>query len=265
MGHSYRWIAALFASFPLSLEASEATDQFAPFSDLSSRSVCSFCVGVQEKRGELPLFRAGVRHQTGVQVAGSWRAAETVRIRLSMEALSVVWPNGEEARGWGDLRVGTSAVLFSSESAWVPAMEVDWGVKLPNAADDADLGTDETDFFGGLYLRWFRPDWEFGVGGGLLILGDPLQFANQDDAGFLATHLSRDFRWARLSSTIDWRFESPRNPGDGRVLVGLQSSPSTGGVWAAVRGGFGLTAAAPDWQASVRLGINAPCRRAQGD
>ena len=103
------------------------------------------------------------------------------------------------------------------------------------------------------------------MGGGLIIMGDPLQFANQDDSGFFAAQLSREFRLARLSSTIDWRFESPRNPADGRVFVGLQSRPNSAGIWTAVRGGIGLTAAAPDWQASIRLGINAPCRQSQGD
>ena len=265
MSHYFRWIGALFAAFPLSVGASEATDQFAPFSDLSSSSACSFCVGVQQKRGETPPFRAGMRRQTAFQMAASWNAAETIRIRLSMETLSVVWPNGDQSRGWGDLRVGTRALLLDSDTAWWPQIELDWGVKLPNAGDDSGLGSDETDFFSGLYFRWAITDWELGVGGGLLILGDPLQFANQDDAGFFAAYFSRDFGVARLSSMVDWRLESPRNPADGRVLFGLQSRPFGAGLWTAIRGGVGLTAAAPDWQASIRLGINAPCRRAQGD
>jgi hypothetical protein len=149
--------------------------------------------------------------------------------------------------------------------AWRPDLLLDWVAKLPNSPDDGGLGTDETDVVVGLYAQWSISSWRAGVGGGLAIFGDPLQFANQDDAGFWALQVSRENARSKLSATLDWRVASARNPSRAQVLAGGQLRGLPGGLWMGVEGALGLNPAAPDWQAGLLFGVEAPCRVERGD
>ncbi len=252
-------IPLLHAFCSNSVQATEGGSTFSPLSILATDAPCSLCFGVQMAQNEVPLFRAGERNSRSTQMAAHWAPNSEVALRISAERLWVTWPDQTSQSGWGDVRLGTSARVRKGLGLW-PALWVDWVVKLPNAQDESGLGTDETDVVLSGVVLWERGAWEGGARGGLAIWGDPLQFANQDDAFLFALHLNHTSPRHKLSVTYDWQRVSPRNPSRAILLGGAQLRGFSGGLWAAVEAGLGLNPAAPDWQAALRFGAEVPCR-----
>lgn len=250
------WIPAAFA-YP-------GVEAFDPLSSLSAQAACEMCLGFNHEAGVLPVFRAGSRDQSALQLAGKWAPTPGVSMRVQAERLWVSWPSGENMTGWGDVRLGSSGIFWNSQNRSFSA-GLDWGVKLPNASDEGEFGSDETDVHVGFFGRWQGELWQVGIGANLVILGDPLQFANQDDALLLAAQLARETKSWRWSSRLLWRKESPRNPDDVRVLTGAQFRGLPRGLWVAFEGGVGATEASPSWQAGLRFGVAGPCRAPQRD
>jgi hypothetical protein len=242
-----------------SVGATELVGPFSPFSILSNDSECAVCFGVRMAQNEVPVFRAGERNSQSAEVAGRWAPSTQVSIRIRGERMWAQWPDGTSASGWGDVRLGTTGRLLQARGL-MPAFWVDWVVKLPNAQDETGLGSDETDVILSAIALWQRGAWEAGILGGLAIWGDPLQFANQDDAALVALHLSHLSPRHKLSATLDWQAVSPRNPPRAQLLGGGQLRGLWSGLWVGAEAGFGLVPAAADWQVTLRFGVDAPCR-----
>lgn len=242
----------------------ESPGDFSPFSGFASDSACEICLGPQFSKGEVPLFRAGERDSLQVGFSASWAPAEDVALRIQADGIWAQWPDGRSEVGPGDLHLGTTARLLKT-SSWRPELLLDWVVKLPNSPDDGGLGSDETDVALGLYGLWQWASWRAGVGAGLAIFGDPLQFANQDDAAFLALHLKKKVRAGQFSTRLDWRLASARNPAVAQLGVGAKHTGLPGPFWVGLNGALGLTPAAPDWQAGLRFGWGGPCRSEPDD
>jgi hypothetical protein len=252
-------MALLLAFCSTLAQATEGIGPFSPFSILTTNAPCRLCIGVQMAKNEVPLFRAGERNSRSTQLAAHWAPSSGVGLRIGAERLWVTWPDQTSQSGWGDVRLGTTARIRKGLGLW-PALWVDWVVKLPNAQDESELGTDETDVVLSGVMLWERGAWEGGVRGGLAIWGDPLQFANQDDAFLFTLHLSHTSPRYNLSATYDWQRVSPRNPSRAVLLGGAKLRGFPGGVWGGVEAGLGLNPAAPDWQAALRFGVDATCR-----
>ena len=256
-----------FTLFGMSKSAAWGASGQEVFDRLSMASLegqCSLCVsGLMEAEG-IPPFRAGVRDTTAFRLAGLWVPHHSVRIRAQAERLRMHWPSGDTVSGWGDLRLGTTGVLWRG-NAGRPEFGLDWSIKLPNAMDQGELGSDESDASVGLYGEFESGPWRLGLSGSLLILGDPLQFANQDDAFLAGASLSFQHREWVTMTRLQWREESPRNPRDVRWLTGARWNGLPEGGWVAVEGGAGFTVAAPSWQAGVLLGISRACRHSNRD
>jgi hypothetical protein len=254
-----KMIVLLLAFCWNSTQATEISRLFSPFSRGATDASCNLCFGFQMAKNEVPLFRAGERTSRSTQMAMHWAPSSAVALRVAAERLWVTWPDQTRQAGWGDVRLGTTARVRKGLGLW-PAFWVDWVVKLPNAQDEYGLGTDETDVALSGVVLWERGAWEGGVQAGLAIWGDPLQFANQDDAFLFAIHLNHTSPRHKLSVTYDWQRVSPRNPSRSILLGGAQLRGVWGGFWLGVETGLGLNPAAPDWQAALRLGVEAPCR-----
>jgi hypothetical protein len=248
------------AFLPISVGATEVVDDFSPFSILSSDSSFVLCSWVRMAQNEVPVFRAGERNSKRMGLSARWAPAATVSLRVQGERQWVNWPDGTSKTGWGDLRLGTSGRLSEGGLGFFPALWVDWVVKLPNAQDESGLGTDETDAYLSLVALWEKGPWGAGLRGGLAIWGDPLQFANQDDAALFAIHFKHVGEHHKLSATLDWQKSSPRNAPRTSLLGGGQIKGLPGCLWAGVEGGVGLNPAAPDWQAGLLFGLDVPCR-----
>ena len=247
------------------VSASGVQETFDPLSVAGASEGCSLCVSVLNEAASTPPFRAGERDIAASRLAAQWIPHPTVRLRAQAERLRMHWPSGDTASGWGDIRLGTTAALWTGGSSGQRQFGLDWSMKLPNAADDGELGSDESDAAVGLFGQFQSGPWWLGLRASLLILGDPLQFANQDDALLAGAALAfHKERWSLLSR-LNWREESPRNARDVRWLAGARWSGLPNGLWLAAEGGAGLTLAAPTWQASLLVGVSRACRASNRD
>jgi hypothetical protein len=213
------------------------------------------CVGGEILQGETPAFEGSPRDRYSLLSTLRWAPAEAVGFRLHYSLDRVSWPDGSSAKGSGDLTLGTTAQFLEKGAL---ALWLDISVKLPNAPDDTGLGSDETDTALSLFAYWHRESLSLLAGGGLAILGDPLQFANQDDAPLASVSAT----WTRgpIEAQIrsGGRLSSARNPADLRSALGLSWSILE--EWSlGAEAGLGLTPAAPDSLYRLWLGWRPPC------
>ncbi len=256
-------IALLWALFPDPAWSQHSSNPLDPLRWGFEQSECSACFGAIVGAGEVPLFRSGQRDSTQVYFAAARELADGVGLRIFADRLWANWPDGTQQSGWGDIRLANSARLWASSSG--DSVWMDWGIKLPNAADQSGLGSDESDAHVGLFGRKEVGSVRLGVSLSLGILGDPLQYANQDDVLTTRLRVGQRLGAFEWSSLVAWRWRSPRNPADGRVLLEGAYSAGDRGLFVGAGGGVGLNPAAPDWQAMFHLGWGVPCRTSQGD
>lgn len=196
--------------------------------------------------GYVPPFRAEERQR--LSVVASARSWVGERVMLAAEW---AWLRDHEGQldpvsGPGDLRLGT---LLHVVNLGDLAIFAGWEVKLPDARDEGELGTDETDVLLGGGVAWGRGPWSVVAAGGLGILGNPLKFANQDDVPMLRVSGAwQRGAWA-VSPSLVVDLDTARNP--------LRMHAATEARWGAplyvqVMGTAGLSRA--DADASVLVG-----------
>ena len=213
-------------------------------------------LGISWRRGLVPPFRAAARDRGAIEVALGWSPHPRVGLDLRFDALRDQLPTGEVRVGPGDLRLGVEAGL------WQGAVDLDlgWQVKLPDARDEGELGTDETDVL--LFARISRAlgPARLALQGGLGILGDPLRFANQDDVPLLWLAGSLPAGPLDISARVGGGLPGARNPARLDAAVGLERGCPRRGRW--LVGGEvlgGLTPAAEDWGIRAWAGVTAAC------
>ena len=210
--------------------------------------------------GFVPPFRAGARDRLAFGVGGRWMPDARVQVAVGFEGLHDA-SAGTTATGPGDVRLGATALLVQPGPfrAWLG-----WSAKLPDARDEDDLGTDETDVtFGGTGELHGGP-WRALVGVGLGVWGNPLRFANQDDVPELRASASWTATWLQIGVTGNADLATTRNPA--RVVLGGWARHdfalgSTGRfLFVELGGGAGLTPAAPDGVAAIAFGAGGHSR-----
>jgi hypothetical protein len=182
----------------------------------------------------------------------SWVPEGPARLDLHWNYLWEENEIGERAAGPGDVRLGTDLQLLERAID----LHLGWQVKLPNASDELELGTDETDST--LWIR-ARSDYgpvEIGLTAGLAIIGNPLQFANQDDVPLTWLDLSVPLGSLQLSGRVGGGWATSRNP----ARLDSSLSIEAGCPWlVGTRAVLGLTPAAPDWGSQVWVGWGLSC------
>lgn len=201
----------------------------------------------------VPPFQAAARDELRWGLTSHYAPADPVSLRIRYDRIRATWADGTVEQGSGDMEVGSAGrmLTLAGVEIWL-----DWVVKLPNADNTTRLGSDETDFTSSLMLRYDVDRWWVQASGGMAILGNPLMFANQDDAAVM--YLSG----GGPAGPLDWhlrgggRLVSSKNPSVFRAAGGL----AWDSTWfiAGVEGGLGLTPAAPDFQAVLWLGSHVP-------
>jgi hypothetical protein len=203
--------------------------------------------------GVVPPFRAAPRRRSSVGVDFRWRVSERVRLDGAWSWVRDDLPAGHAVHGAGDAELGVWAGLFKTPSA---ALGVGWAVKLPNAADEGELGTDETDVSVFSTLSTSLAGVELSALGGVAILGDPNRFANQDDAALIGLEAARIVGPVHFRSTVGGTLGTTRNPARLSGAAGLWGGcPHRLGTEVQV----GLTPAAPDWGLRTWVGFGAGC------
>ena len=223
---------------------------------LGTGPYCAFCLDLGGMSGWVAPFEAAEEDRAFVGVNARYAPAEAVELRIRLEGLAASWPDGARTIGPGDLRLGTSARILPG-SGPRPALWLDWEVKLPNAATELGLGTDETDVAAMALARWAGPEGTITAGAGLVILGDPLRYSAQDDAALALLTASRPLGPTRVLARAGGRLPSPRNPADLSVGLGVEAARAS--MRAGVELSAGLTPAAADVGARLWIGARSPC------
>lgn len=201
--------------------------------------------------GWVPPFRAGERDRGTVGVDAIVRL-DRVEVRAAWGWVVDTTAAGGVTTGAGDLHLGTTVTAVRAGAF---AVNVGWEAKLPNAADEGEIGTDETDIRFGASGSWRGGPVSAQLGVGLAVLGNPLRFANQDDVPLVRGAVT----WERAAVAVIGRagadLPTARNPAraDGDVAFRL------GTRWfALVRGGGGFVPAAADWHVGLAVGYASP-------
>ncbi len=198
--------------------------------------------------GYVPPFRAGERARTVASVSGGVRIAP-VELRANWGWIVDASEGGGVVNGPGDVRLGT-VVTLARPGAF--DLTVGWEVKLPNAADEGELGTDETDVTLGVTAGWARGPLSARLGAGLAILGNPLRFANQDDVPVARASLAWDRGPFRVVGEASADLPTSRNPARIEGDVALRFGTRWFGL---VHGGGGFVPAAADAHVGLAVGF----------
>ncbi|MFZ5477832.1 MAG: hypothetical protein ACOZNI_13740 [Myxococcota bacterium] len=197
--------------------------------------------------GYVPPFRVAER----TRLSGGAEARVglgRVEVGARWEWLRDTTAAGEPASGPGDLRLGTRVRVVCVATV---CGGLGWEAKLPNATDEGELGTDETDVIFGGTVTWTGEHVGAEVDAGLAVLGNPLRFANQDDVPLLRGRLRATLGPVTLAPGVSADLPTSRNPA--RIEAG--GVVSAGSRWfAALEGAAGLTPAAADWRAVATVG-----------
>lgn len=211
-------------------------------------------LGASVQQDLLPPFWSEPRDRWTVEAAGHWRVAPAVTLWLQLDALrhDGATVTADPRTGAGDLRLGTDLRL------WSGAVEgrAGWWVKLPNADDELELGTDETDI-GGLLGLVLRPGpLRLQLDGGAEVRGDPARSRTQDPVALLQAEARTDL--GLLEPSLRARAELPTERQPTRAEVGL-SLERRCPLLVGVGGALGLAEASPAWTARLWLGYSGSC------
>jgi len=203
--------------------------------------------------GFVPPFRVAPRRRSSAGVDVRWRVSDRVRLDGAWSWVRDDLPAGHSIQGAGDLSLGVWAELVKVQSG---SLGLGWAVKLPNAADEGELGTDETDVSVFSTISTSLGGMELSALGGVAILGDPNRFANQDDAALFGLEAARIVGPVHLRSKVGGTLGTTRNPARLSGVVGVWGGcPYRLGTEVQV----GLTPAAPDWGLRTWVGWGAGC------
>lgn len=228
-------------------DAWQPASLFPPRDQTASDSL-GVIVGIDGAIGYVPPFRVGTRDHYTASVDANARLAP-FELRAGWEYVVDTSEAGGMSYGPGDLRLGTVVTLARPGEF---DFTLGWEVKLPNATDEGEIGTDETDVSFGASGGWRRGPVAARLGVGLAVLGNPLRFANQDDVPMLRG----SFGWSpgpvRVIGRASADLPTPRNPARVEGDVALQVGTRWFGL---VHGGGGFVPASADWHAGLAVGF----------
>ena len=215
--------------------------------------------------GTVPPFRVASRDRLSIGPSICSRLPARTHLSLAWDWLRDQDSIGGVVSGPGDIRIGTAIDLLPDRQLRGPGLlSLGWSVKLPDASDEGELGSDETDITLGISGGW-RAENKVGYlffrsGAALAILGDPLRFADQDDLLLLRGEGGWSHAGLSLSGAVSAAPQSDRNPARIDTLFSLQCAPifSRGAGRApllfAIHAGAGLSPASPDATLGVEVG-----------
>jgi len=201
----------------------------------------------------LPPFWNEPRNRAQGEFNLRWAPSSAAWLDVSVDA----WrqdrhENGNVFSGPGDITMGGRAWIWQA-----PVFTgVAFAVKQPNADDERQLGTDETDItLLATSGAWLGQTW-IQVHGGAAFLGDPHRFSSQDVAPTVITSAVYEREIIVLHSFINGTMETTHNPSQWSMTIGGEGRcPRLLGAEATV----GLSPAAPNWGGRVWAGWGWGC------
>jgi hypothetical protein len=202
--------------------------------------------------GLLPDFRAAERSVSTGELGVSGWIDERLYLNARVDYHHERAENSNRHTSPGSLRLLTLATVLDG----AVDVQTGWMASLPWTADHGEVLTDELDVWLLAGLSTDLGAGRVGMTGGLAILGNPLRFANQDDAPLLWLTGALPLKPVTLTGRLGGALATARNPARIEAILGAER----GNPWrVGVTGTVGLTPAAGDLGAGVWLGHRWGC------
>lgn len=197
--------------------------------------------------GFLPAFTASERAISGGEIELSGWPDSRLYVNVCSDYRLERTAIGASNAGPGSLRLMTMA----TPRAGRVDVQLGWMAALPWSRDHGAILTDELDVWLLSGLSGDVGPARLGLTGGLAILGNPLRFANQDDAPLLWLSAAAPLGPVTATSRIGGALATARNP----ARLSSDLALSIGNPWrVGIRGELGLSPAAADLGGGVWVG-----------
>lgn len=213
-------------------------------------------LGASWRAALVPPFWTEARDRLTVDAAAHWRVIPSLALWLELDALRHDRLARGSRTGAGDLRLGTTVRAFPGADGGLVEGGASWWVKLPNADDELELGTDETDIGGLLHLALRPGPVLVHLAGGAELRGDPARSQTQDPVALLRAGLGTDL--GVVEPALDWELQLATDRQEPRSELALALRRRCP-FFVALQGSAGLFPASPSWSAHLRLGYLAGC------
>jgi hypothetical protein len=132
--------------------------------------------GLRGNRLSVPTFGVsiGLSSLAELQFDGSFYQRLDITERRTAPLSDLVTATGDRTSDIEDFVLATKVRLFGETATGRPAMALRFATKLPNASNEAGLGTDMTDFFASLLVGKTIQSIRVVGNAGVAILGDPV-------------------------------------------------------------------------------------------
>jgi hypothetical protein len=202
----------------------------------------------EEDKNRMVYYAPDLRVAAGV--------SDNMELVMDYRVLFLQEDGRDDTWGTGDLRITGVCGLFA-EGEILPETAFTFGMKLPNADDEKNLGTDETDvFIGGAFSKRIG-DLRILCNAGLGILGNPsTATTEQDDVLVYGVGFTYDIcSWWHLACELDGIANS--RFGNDRMQVRYGMAFDMDDISLDVSGGHGLDNGSPDYfgEAGVTFSI----------
>jgi len=207
----------------------------------------SVSAGASWMPGQAPLFWSDERDRLTAEAGLVWAPGDRARLGLAVDGYRLDrYPDGTRQHGPGDITMVTDL--------WLWRGPVDLGlaaaVKQPNADDERQLGTDETDI--SLMARLGAGDVaRLEAAAGMTFAGDPLRFTSHDAIPELALSGALKTGWGAAQVVAGGGLATDHNPA--RISASLGASTACPARLSAAAQ-VGLSPAAPDWGLRLSMG-----------
>lgn len=200
-------------------------DTFFPLSGLRGNRVVVPTMGVS----------IGLSSIAELQIDGAIYQRLTITERRQAPLSSILEIDGNQTSDVEDFVIATK-LRFFTENGRRPAFGLQLATKLPNASNEAGLGTDMTDFFASLLFAKTVGAVRMVFNGGVAVIGDPTgEQPAQNDMLTFGASLARAMTTstelvAEVNGRVNWRNQNPTVGGENRSVMRLGGRYTRGSV-----------------------------------
>jgi hypothetical protein len=211
--------------------------------------------GLRGHRLSVPTFgvSVGLSSIAEIQLDGGFYQRLEITERRTAPLAHLVTATGDRTHDVEDLVLATKIRLFGETPGGRPAVGLRFATKLPNASNEAGLGTDLTDFFASLLVAKTIRSIRAVGNAGVAILGDPASTVPaQNDLLTLGFSLARALTTStevvgEINSRLNLANGDPTPGGENRGVMRLGGRYTRGTVRVDAAAVIGLTSRDPDF------------------
>lgn len=214
------------------------------------RDVLYTVSGLRGDRISVPTFGVSVGLSSIAEVQLDWGVHQRLDIterRDTAPLAHLVTATGDSTTDVEDLVLATKIRLFGETPTGRPAVGLRFATKLPNASNEAGLGTDMTDFFASLLVAKTIQSFRVVGNAGVAILGDPVsEEPAQHDLATFGISVARALTSAaelvgEVNGRLNLGVEDPSPGGENRAVMRFGGRYTRGTVRVDAGVLFGMT------------------------